>query len=128
MERRTFMNNAAGAATALAFKPMALAGEHDKTPVSIPVRWWKWVSLGRKIQSRQRGGRAVIYRNTVGRRAVCFADGRYPLFSDIPHNRMLRWLEDTGEVSVFPSASNYSNGNFRDRRGKLLTRLVSKRK
>lgn len=51
MERRTFMNNAAGAATALAFKPMALAGEHDKTPVSIPIRWWKWVSLGRKIQS-----------------------------------------------------------------------------
>jgi hypothetical protein len=73
MERRTFMNNAAGAATALAFKPMALAGEHDKIPVSIPIRWWKWVSLGRKIQSRQRGGRAVIYRNTVGRRAVCFA-------------------------------------------------------
>jgi hypothetical protein len=119
MERRTFMNNAAGAATALAFKPMALAGEHDKIPVS-PIRRWKWVSLGRKIQSRQRGGRAVIYRKTVGRRAVC-------LFSDIPHNRMLRWLEDTGEVSVFPSASNYSNGNFRDRRGKLLTRLVSKR-
>lgn len=34
---------------------------------------------------------------------------------------MLRWLEDTGEVSVFRSPSNYSNGNFRDRQGRLLT-------
>jgi gluconolactonase len=34
---------------------------------------------------------------------------------------MLRWLEDTGEVSVFRSPSNYSNGNFRDREGRLVT-------
>jgi len=34
---------------------------------------------------------------------------------------MLRWLEDTGEVSVFRSPSNYSNGNYRDRQGRLLT-------
>ena len=48
-------------------------------------------------------------------------DGRYLLFSDIPNNRMLRWLEDTGEVSVFRSPSNYSNGNTRDREGRLVT-------
>ncbi|HYL61675.1 MAG TPA: SMP-30/gluconolactonase/LRE family protein [Candidatus Methylomirabilis sp.] len=52
---------------------------------------------------------------------VWFGDGRYLLFSDIPNNRMLRWLEDTGEVTVFRSPSNYSNGNFRDRQGRLLT-------
>jgi gluconolactonase len=34
---------------------------------------------------------------------------------------MLRWLEDTGEVSVFRNPSNYSNGNCRDRQGRLLT-------
>ena len=49
------------------------------------------------------------------------ADGRYLLFSDIPNNRILRWLEETGEVSVFRSPSNYSNGNCRDREGRLLT-------
>ena len=48
-------------------------------------------------------------------------DGRYLLFSDIPNNRMLRWLEETGEVTVFRSPSNYSNGNCRDRQGRLLT-------
>src|SRR5207244_9672236 len=47
--------------------------------------------------------------------------GRYLLFSDIPNNRILRWLEDTGEVSVFRSPSNYSNGNSRDRQGRLIT-------
>jgi len=30
-------------------------------------------------------------------------------------------LEDTNEVSVFRSPSNYSNGNYRDRQGRLLT-------
>lgn len=52
---------------------------------------------------------------------VWFGDGRYLLFSDIPNNRILRWLEDTGEVSVFRSPSNYSNGNSRDKQGRLLT-------
>jgi gluconolactonase len=46
---------------------------------------------------------------------------RYLLWSDIPNNRMLRWLEDTGEVSVFRNPSNYSNGNYRYRQGRLLT-------
>src|SRR5260370_27615205 len=52
---------------------------------------------------------------------VWFGDGRYLLWSDSPNNRILRWLEDTGEVSVFRSPSNYSNGNYRDRQGRLLT-------
>jgi len=32
---------------------------------------------------------------------VWFADGRFLLFSDIPNNRILRWLEDTAEVISF---------------------------
>src|SRR5262249_15334005 len=39
------------------------------------------------------------------------AQGRYLVFSDIPNNRQLRWLEDTGQVSVFRLPSNNSNGN-----------------
>jgi gluconolactonase len=52
---------------------------------------------------------------------VWFGDGRFLVFSDIPNNRMLRWTEETGEVSVFRSPSNYSNGNTRDREGRLVT-------
>ena len=52
---------------------------------------------------------------------VWFGDGRYLLWSDIPNNRMMRWLEETGEVSVFRSPSNNTNGNTRDRGGRLVS-------
>ncbi|MBN9022643.1 MAG: SMP-30/gluconolactonase/LRE family protein [Rhizobiales bacterium] len=50
-------------------------------------------------------------------------DGRYLIWSDIPNNRMLRWVPDglTGSVSVFRTDSNYSNGNTRDREGRLIS-------
>lgn len=52
---------------------------------------------------------------------VWFGDGRYLLWSDIPNNRMMRWDEETGVVSVFRKPSNNSNGNTRDRQGRLIT-------
>jgi gluconolactonase len=70
-------------------------------------------------------GNAALERLYTGARwtegPVWFGDGRYLLFSDIPNNRMLRWLEETGEVTVFRSPSNNSNGNTRDRQGRLIT-------
>jgi len=52
---------------------------------------------------------------------VWFGDGRFLIFSDIPNNRMLRWTEETGEVTVFRTSANNSNGNTRDRQGRLLS-------
>lgn len=52
---------------------------------------------------------------------VWFGDGRYLLWSDIPNNRMLKWEEETGVVSVFRKPSNFANGNTRDRQGRLVT-------
>jgi gluconolactonase len=52
---------------------------------------------------------------------VWFGDGRYLLWSDIPNNRMLKWEEETGAVSVFRSPSGHANGNTRDRQGRLVT-------
>jgi gluconolactonase len=52
---------------------------------------------------------------------VWFGDGRYLLWSDIPNNRMMKWEEETGAVSVFRRPSNYANGNTRDRQGRLIT-------
>lgn len=70
-------------------------------------------------------GNAAIERLWTGARwaegPVWFGDGRYLLFSDIPNNRMMRWTEETGEVSVFRQPSNYSNGNTRDKEGRLIT-------
>jgi gluconolactonase len=52
---------------------------------------------------------------------VWFGDLRSLLWSDIPNNRMLRWDEESGAVSTFRKPSNNSNGNTRDRQGRLVT-------
>ena len=46
-----------------------------------------------------------------------FAAGRYLVWSDIPNDRMLRFDETSGAVSVFRQPAGYSNGNTVDRRG-----------
>jgi gluconolactonase len=123
MKRRSFLGVGAGAASALALNPSAFASAQErKTPVLYPdssievvdPRFMKYIV-----------GNAAVERLYTGARwaegPVWFGDGRYLLFSDIPNNRILRWLEDTNEVSVFRNPSNYSNGNFRDREGRLVT-------
>jgi gluconolactonase len=50
-----------------------------------------------------------------------FAPGRYLIWSDIPNDRMMRWDETDGSVSVFRQPSMNANGNTVD----LLGRLVS---
>jgi gluconolactonase len=47
--------------------------------------------------------------------------GRYLVWSDIPNNRQLRWLEDDGHVSVFRTPSNNSNGNTFDFEGRQIS-------
>jgi len=50
-----------------------------------------------------------------------FPAGRYLVFSDIPNERMMRYDETDGSVSVFRQPSGFSNGNTRDRQGRLVT-------
>jgi gluconolactonase len=52
---------------------------------------------------------------------VWFGDFRTLIFSDVSNNRMMKWDEDTGELGIFRKPSNYSNGNARDRQGRLIT-------
>src|SRR6266404_3712630 len=47
--------------------------------------------------------------------------GRYLVWSDIPNNRQMRWLEDNGRVTVFRMPSNNSNGNTFDFQGRQLS-------
>ena len=70
------------------------------------------------------GGAAVERLHTGGRWTegpVWFGDGRFLVWSDIPNDRMLRWREEDGDVSVFRAPSRHANGNTRDRRGRLIT-------
>ena len=75
--------------------------------------------------SKYRIGNAAVERLFTGCRwaegPVWFGDARCLIWSDIPNNRMLRWTEESEEVSVYRSPSRHSNGNTRDRQGRLVT-------
>jgi gluconolactonase len=55
-----------------------------------------------------------------GEGPVWLGDQRCLLWSDIPNNRVLRWDEETGNVSVFRKPSNNANGHTRDRQGRIV--------
>jgi gluconolactonase len=123
MERRKFVSMAAGTTIALALQPAAFASELEpKSSATYPdpavevidPRFAKYQIASAAVERLYTGARW-----TEG--PVWVGDGRYLVFSDIPNNRMLRWLEETGEVTVFRSPSNYANGNCRDREGRLIT-------
>jgi gluconolactonase len=61
---------------------------------------------------------ATGFRWTEG--PVWFGDAGALLFSDIPNNRILRWIDDAG-ISVYRQPSAFANGNTRDREGRLIT-------
>jgi gluconolactonase len=50
-----------------------------------------------------------------------FPAGRYLIWSDIPNDRMMRYDETDGSVSVFRQPARHSNGNTTDRQGRLVT-------
>ena len=49
------------------------------------------------------------------------AAGRYLVWSDIPNDRMLRWDETDGSVSVFRQPAMNTNGHTVDREGRLVS-------
>jgi gluconolactonase len=50
-----------------------------------------------------------------------FAAGRYLVWSDIPNDRMLRWDETDGSVSVFRQPAMNTNGHTVDLHGRLVS-------
>ena len=51
---------------------------------------------------------------------VYFSDGDYVVWSDIPNDRMMRWSISEG-ASVFREPAGYTNGNYLDRQGRLVS-------
>jgi gluconolactonase len=50
-----------------------------------------------------------------------FAAGRYLIWSDIPNNRIMRYDETDGSVSVFRQPCGNTNGHTVDRQGRLVS-------
>jgi gluconolactonase len=119
MNRRHFLR-AAGTAAALVAVPRALAQWQPSQRYPDPS-----IKIIDPSFAKYRLALAKVERIATGLRwsegPVWFGDGRYLLWSDIPNNRIMRWDEETRAVSVFRKPSNNSNGNTRDRQGRLLT-------
>src|SRR5215510_1305625 len=119
MNRRAFL--AAGSAVGVvAAVPRAVADWQPSQRYPDPL-----VKIIDPSFAKYRVNLAKVERIATGMRwaegPVWFGDGRFLLWSDIPNNRIMRWEEETGAVSVFRKPSNNSNGNTRDRQGRLLT-------
>lgn len=114
MVRRNFLSLAGVAVAAAAQAPTHPTRYPDATVEVKDPRFAKYRVFNAAVERLYTGTR-------WGEGPVWFGDGRYLLWSDIPNNRILRWTEETGAVSVFRSPSNYCNGNTRDRQGRLIT-------
>jgi gluconolactonase len=119
MTRRNVLAAAAGVA-ALAVSKEAFGGWEPSEAYPDPA-----IRVLDPSFAKYRIFNASIERLATGMRwsegPVWFGDARCVLWSDIPNNRIMRWDEETGRVSVFRKPSNFANGNTRDRQGRLIT-------
>jgi gluconolactonase len=123
VSRRSFVMRSTAAVSTLITAPWAWGREqNDGAIVRYPDPAVE--ALDPRFE-KYRQGNAAVERLWTGARwaegPVWFGDSRFLLFSDIPNNRVLRWTEETAEVSVFREPSNNANGHTRDRQGRLIS-------
>src|SRR5947209_9903877 len=107
MNRRAFFAGTAAAATIAAMRP----AEADRLPLG-DLPGWRYPdprveSLDKRFKYKQ--GNAAIERVATGFRwaegPAYNRGGNYLVWSDIPNNRIMRWLWEDGHVSVFRNPS-----------------------
>ena len=59
--------------------------------------------------------------HALGRGPAWNGVGKYLIWSDIPNDRQLRWIQDDGRVNDFRKPSGNSNGNTFDFQGRQLS-------
>ena len=133
MNRRTFLGaSLAGGLLA----PRAIAGQQ---PAQIPPEVTRdWTGGGEPVRypdpdvvALDNRFRQYIIGNTTMRRlhtGTLWAEGpawngvgRYLVWSDIPNNVQMRYIEDDHRVTVFRNPSGHSNGNTFDQQGRQLS-------
>jgi gluconolactonase len=125
LDRRTFLTGAtSAAATAVLFPSRSMAARDwsgqetvrypDPDIVVLDPRFDKYKIGNTAIQRLHTG---ALWAEGCAWNAV----GRYLLWSDIPNNRQLRFIDDDNHVSVFRNPSGNSNGNTFDYEGRQLS-------
>lgn len=117
MHRRAFLAAAAGGA-ALA-QQRDWSGQNplhypDRDVIAIDPRFRKYIVNNTPIRR--------LYTGTLWSEGPAWNGvGRYLVWSDIPNNVQMRWIEDDNRVTVFRNPSGYSNGNTFDFEGRELS-------
>lgn len=125
LPRRSLLAAAGGAAAALLLNQ---ADARDYGPNSQPVRYpdpdiitlddrFKKYALGNTPIQRLYHSKEMLWAEGPAWNGV----GRYLLWSDIPNNIQLRWLEEDGHVSTFRNPAGNSNGNTFDYEGRQIS-------
>jgi gluconolactonase len=138
-DRRSFLTATIGAA---AVAPLASQGppaaqpaaQPPVSPVPVPRDWSRLEPVqypDPNVVALDARFRRYIVGNTVIRRlhiGTLWAEGvawngvgKYLVWSDIPNNVQMRWIEDDGRVTTFRNPSGYSNGNTFDYEGRQLS-------
>jgi gluconolactonase len=134
VDRRGFVAGAAAAVAGVGFAALA-SGQETPAEVKGIKRDWSGKNPVRypdpdivvldKSFAKYKIGNTPIQRLHIG---CLWAEGpawngvgRYLLWSDIPNDRQLRWLEEDGHVSVMRKPAGNSNGNTFDFEGRQLS-------
>src|SRR5580692_3406648 len=118
MQRRAFLAAALGGAAA-AQQSRDWSGQHplqypDPDVVALDPRFRKYMVASTPIRRHYTG---TLWAEGPAWNGV----GRYLVWSDIPNNVQMRYLEEDSHVTVFRNPSGYSNGNTFDFEGRELS-------
>lgn len=125
LDRRSFLTAGVTAAAGAILAPAARAAERDwsgKNPARYPDA--DVVVLDKKFEKYKIGNTPIqrLHVGTLWAEGTAWnAAGHYLVWSDIPNNRQMRWLEEDGHVGVFRKDAGYSNGNTFDYEGRQLS-------
>jgi gluconolactonase len=133
VNRRAFLSGVATSAVATPFGPVCAAidkyGRDRDWGGNVPVPYPEpaWEVKDNRFTGTE--GDAPLQRlwHGIGNDAALWCEGPVwmgdwgcLLWSDIPNDRVLRWTEDDGRVSVFQKGTGYTNGHTRDLGGRLV--------
>jgi gluconolactonase len=127
VNRRDFVAKSLGAAVALSalgkvgavgqdFAPDEAVRYPDPRIVVLDKKFAKY-KIGNTVIQRLYHSPKMLWAEGCAWNAV----GRYLVWSDIPNDRQLRWIEDDERVTVFRKPSGNSNGNTFDFQGREVS-------
>jgi gluconolactonase len=132
--RRSFLFNALGGAALSGVTLARIAAQQKASDTPAPRSWPgdqlvrypdpDVIALDNRFRRYMVGNTVIqrLFTGTLWAEGVAWNGvGRYLVWSDIPNNRQMRWIEEDGRVTVFRSPSGFSNGNTFDFEGRQLS-------